>query len=318
MTLFAFSQTTLSFALSNMRDIFRPKELPGEEAPKEIYGWRPYVLSFSAAWASAMYGYDSAFIGGTLSLPSFERTFHLDTASAAEKANLSSNIVSTFQGGAFFGSAFGFFLAERFGRKPVILLSAAVFCAGVACQLAGQLSALYAGRVLTGLGVGASAMILPIYIAECSPAAIRGRLVGLFEVMLQVALVFGFWVNYGVNKNISPDTRKQWVIPVAVQFIPAGLLVMSMAFMIESPRWLVSKNRIQAATKALSWVRNLSPDHPYLQREIGIMEGAVTHELEETGGSRNWVQIFRELGRKGVRNRLFISCGLMIFQNMTG
>jgi MFS family permease len=57
----------------------------------------------------------------------------------------------------------------------------------------GCLDLLYAGRVFTGLGVGAaSAMILPIYVSECSPALIRGRLVGVFEVMLQVALVFGF------------------------------------------------------------------------------------------------------------------------------
>lgn len=265
-----------------------------------------------------MYGYDSAFIGGTLSLPSFKRTFHLDTASASELANLSSNIVSTFQGGAFFGSAFGFFLSERYGRKPIIVLSAFVFAIGVGLQLAGKLAEQYAGRVLTGLGVGASSMILPIYIAECIPAAIRGRLVGLFELMLRVALVFGFWVNHAMNKNISPDARKQWMIPVAVQFIPAGLLVASFAFLIESLRWLVSRNRIQQATKALSWVRNLDSEHPYLQRELGIIEAGVNHALEESGGSRNWQQIFKELVKKGVRNRMLIAFVMFLFQNMTG
>lgn len=265
-----------------------------------------------------MYGYDSAFIGGTLALPSFKATYHLDTVSKTEQANLSSNIVSTFQGGAFFGSIFGFMIAERFGRKPLILLSALIFSIGVGLQLAGHLGTLYAGRALTGLGVGSSAMILPIYIAECAPTAIRGRLVGLFEIMLQIALVFGFWVNYGVNKNISPDEKKQWIIPVAVQFIPAGILVISMIPMIESPRWLVSKNRMEAATKALSWVRNLPADHPYLQRELRTIEAGVNNELEHGGGTRNVGQIFRELGQKGVRNRVILSCLLMIFQNLTG
>lgn len=67
-------------------------------------------------------------------------------------------------------------------------MSAVVFMIGAALQLVGRLDLLYVGRVFTGLGVGSSAMILPIYVSECSPALIRGRLVGVFEIMLQVAL----------------------------------------------------------------------------------------------------------------------------------
>lgn len=99
-----------------------------------------------------MYGYDSAFIGGTLNLPSFQARFRLDVATAAAKANLSSNIVSTFQGGAFFGSAMGCLFAERFGRKPMLMFAGLVFSVGAGLQLAGLLSCLYAGRVLTGWG----------------------------------------------------------------------------------------------------------------------------------------------------------------------
>lgn len=265
-----------------------------------------------------MYGYDSAFIGGTLNLPSFQRTFGLDQASDSATANLSSNIVSTFQGGAFFGSAMGFFFAERFGRKPMLILSAIVFCIGAILQMLGRLDCLYAGRVFTGWGVGSSAMILPIYVSECSPALIRGRLVGTFEIMLQVALVFGFWVNYGVNENISPEGNKQWHIPVAIQFVPAGLLIISMLPMIESPRWLVSKGKIQHARKSLSWVRNLPEDHPYVLRELSMIETAVEHELQSTGSGRGMRQIYQELFQKGVRGRVVLCCFLVVFQNFTG
>ena len=119
-----------------------------------------------------MYGYDSAFIGGTLGLPSFKRAFGLEDSSKEELANLSSHIVSTFQGGAFFGCISGFFLAEYFGRKPVLWTSGLVFNIGVILQLIGRIGLLYAGRVFTGLGVGCSSMIIPIYISECSPALI--------------------------------------------------------------------------------------------------------------------------------------------------
>ncbi|KAH8660054.1 general substrate transporter [Xylariales sp. PMI_506] len=301
-----------------MFDIFRLKERPGEEAPPEIYGIRPYLLAFSASWASAMYGYDSAFIGGTLSLPSFQSTFGLASASATAKANLSSNIVSTFQAGAFFGCAFGFFLAEKFGRKKAILLSALIFIVGAIFQCIGRLDLLYVGRAFTGWGVGASAMILPIYVSECSPALIRGRLVGVFEIMLQIALVFGFWVNYGVNKNISGTDFKQWRIPVAIQFVPAALLLITLSPMIESPRWLASKGKMQQAAKALSWVRHLPEDHPFLIQELSQIENSVNQELESTGGVRNWQQIFKELTHKGIRNRILIACGLVVFQNFTG
>lgn len=89
-----------------------------------------------------MYGYDSAFIGGTINLPSFQRAFGLADSSPAELAGLSSNIVSTFQAGAFFGCIIGFFAAERWGRKLVILGSAVVFCIGVIIQMIGQIGLL--------------------------------------------------------------------------------------------------------------------------------------------------------------------------------
>ncbi|KAG5757917.1 hypothetical protein H9Q72_013945 [Fusarium xylarioides] len=232
----------------------RNSSLEGEDIPREIYGFRPYLLAISASWAG--------------DLPSFQRTYGLYTASDSAKANLSSNIVSTFQGGAFFGCASSFLVAERFGRRPTLILAAIIFSIGAALQMIGRLDCLYVGRALTGWGVGSSAMILPIYVSECSPALIRGRLVGTFEVMLQAALVCGFWVNYGVNKNISPEGNMQWHVPVAVQFVPAGLLVIFMMPMIESPRWLVFKGKLQDARKSLSWVRNLRGSCLHRPRDV--------------------------------------------------
>src|SRR5687767_12009963 len=246
-----------------------------------------------------MYGYDSAFIGGTINLPSFQRKFGLADADPSAKADLSSNIVSTFQGGAFFGCAMGFFIAERFGRKPLFMASAVIFALGAVLQMLGRLDTLYGGRALTGWGVGASAMILPIFVSECSPALIRGRLVGTFEIMLQVALVFGFWVNYGVNENVSPVGDKQWHIPVAVQFVPAGILVLSMIGIPESPRWLVSKGKMQQAKKSLSWIRHLPEDHPYLLRELSMIGAAVEHELESTNQAGGYKGLLKELFSRG-------------------
>jgi MFS family permease len=254
-----------------------------------------------------------------LNLPAFQTAFGLSTASTAEKANLSSNIVSTFQAGAFFGAIGAFFLTERLGRKRTLLTSALIFMVGAILQMLGRLDCLYAGRALTGMGIGVSTAVVPVYVSECAPAAVRGRLVGMFEVMLQIALVFGFWVNYGVNQNFSGTDPTQWRIPVAIQFIPAGLLILCMLPMIESPRWLISKGKREAAVKALSWVRNLPADHPYVVRELAMIETAVEQELVGTHGGSNWKRVVKEASsQKGIRNRILLAMALMVLQNFTG
>ncbi|CAI7678129.1 unnamed protein product [Penicillium pancosmium] len=298
-----------------MKNPFARSSRNGDDGPSEIYGYRIYMVALSATWASAMYGYDSAFIGGTLELPAFKNSFGLNES---DSTSLSSNVVSMFQAGAFFGAIFGFFFAEYFGRKPVILGSGVIFAIGATIQLIGKISALYVGRIFTGLGIGASSTIIPIYIAECSPALIRGRLVGIFEIMLQIALVFGFWVNYGVNKNISSTSATQWRIPVGIQLVPAGLLLICMMWMIESPRWLASKNQNVKAQKNLAWVRHLPVDHPYVVNELAEIQTAVSQELELSGEQRTLLQILHECAAPGVRNRIFIAVMLMLLQNLTG
>ena len=163
--------------------------------------------------------------------------------------------------------------------------------------------------------------MIPIYIAECSPALIRGRLVGIFEIMLQTALVFGFWVNYGVERNVSPEGDRQWHIPVAVQFVPAGLLLITMPiFCPESPRWLMSKGKEEKALKALSWIRNLPQDHTYVQGELGEIKAGILNEREMGGasGGRSTWKVFREILAPGIRWRVAMGMLLMLLQNLTG
>lgn len=174
--------------------------------PKAVYNWRIYLLAAVASCTSCMIGYDSAFIGTTLALKSFKEEFHFGALTPAAEDLLSANIVSTYQAGAFFGAFFAYPVGHFWGRKKGLLVTATVFLLGAGLMLGANgdrgLDLLYAGRVLAGLGVGAGSNLTPIYISELSPPAIRGRLVGVYELGWQIGGLVGFWIN--VSPQSSP------------------------------------------------------------------------------------------------------------------
>lgn len=105
-------------------------------APGKIYNWRIYILALCASMGSAMFGYDSAFIGGALVLPAFKMRFGADAVTGNALAALKANTVSTFQAGCFFGAIICYAFTERWGRKYTLAACGVVFNVGVILQLA--------------------------------------------------------------------------------------------------------------------------------------------------------------------------------------
>ncbi|KAG6867735.1 hypothetical protein C0993_011881 [Termitomyces sp. T159_Od127] len=231
--------------------------------PKAVYNWRVYSAAMIAAFAAVMIGsvidemYDAAFIGTSIALPSFKAEFALDNISPAKFALISANIVSLYQAGSDTG-----------------------------------LGIVYAGRVIVGLAIGAASNLAPIYVAEISPPAIRGRLIGLYELCWQIG-------------------------GVVVQFIPGGLLFIGAWFLTESPRWLVSRNRNTQALTNLAYLRHLPADHPYVVAEYASITQAIAHERRLVGagflGPPRTV-----LTTAPLLKRLLIGSSLFAWQNATG
>jgi MFS family permease len=151
-------------------------------------------------------GYDSAFIGTTIALPSFKAEFGMTHLSTSALNLLSANIVSCYQAGAFFGAIFAYLAAFFLGRTSGLAVFSAIFVLGSGLMLGanGQrgLGLIYAGRVLAGIGVGGCSNLAPIYIAEISAPAIRGRLVCMFELGWQIGGLVGFWINVSFPGNL--------------------------------------------------------------------------------------------------------------------
>ncbi|KAL3457446.1 general substrate transporter [Aspergillus heterothallicus] len=288
--------------------------------PKAVYNWRIYVLALIASCGSNMIGYTSAFIGTTITLPSFEKELGLDQMSSEHVDLISENIVSLFIAGAFFGAIFTYALGHFWGRKWSLVIASAVFTlgAGLQCGTKGSsgLGIMYAGRVLSGLGTGVASNIIPIYISELAPPAIRGRLVGLYELGWQIGGLVGFWINYGVEMHMAP-THQQWIIPFAVQIIPAGLLFIGALWIKESPRWLFLKGRRTKAMQNLTWIRQLDETDIYITEEVAAIDQALEEQIA-TVGIGFWKPFKALGGRPAIMYRLFLGCMLFFWQNGSG
>lgn len=123
--------------------------------PKAVYNWRVYLCASIASFASCTIGYDSAFIGTTLALPSFTDEFQFASYSASDLALLKANIVSLYQAGAFFGSLFAYVSSYFLGRKKSLMMFSLIFMVGASLMLGATrergLGLILGGRVLAGL-----------------------------------------------------------------------------------------------------------------------------------------------------------------------
>lgn len=286
--------------------------------PPEIYNWRVYVLTCSACFGGALFGVDVGIIGGVLKLDPFKRKFGTDQLSEKGRADLESNIVAMLQAGCFFGALGASWVADKYGRKPALLLSAFIALIGTIMQTVslGNLGVMYAGRVIAGLGVGAASMLNPLYTSENAPRAIRGALTGLYQLFIVTGVCVAFWINYGNLLNAEGDS--QYIISLAMQTVPAICLFIGMLISNESPRYLAKTDQWDKAASTLALVRRLPVNHEYVQAELQDMRDQLELEQRLVGSSSYW-DLQKEMWTiKGNRNRALISIGLMICQQMTG
>ncbi|KAG2133567.1 general substrate transporter [Suillus bovinus] len=216
-----------------------------------------YFLAFSATTGYVCFGWDIGLIGGVIALPSFQQYFGLQSESASAKASLSANIVSVLQAGGFFGALFSTYFANRFGRKPALLASAVIYLigstiqsiAGVGTSPAVGLKILYFSRFLGAL--------VPTYVSECAPRAIRGRCTGSIEV----AVGLGNMLAYNFTDRLYIVWgQMQWRLPIIAQMVPGALFLFFMLFQPESPRWLVERGHYDKAAAVLAYIARKDQD----------------------------------------------------------
>ncbi|CUM63760.1 uncharacterized protein PRCAT00001344001 [Priceomyces carsonii] len=310
-------------AMRSLKNRFKFKNLfekiEDRETPSEVYNWRIYVTAIIASAAAIIIGYDGGFIGGTVALDSFKTEFNLDDS--AHSDYIVSNVISVFHAGCFFGALVSYPFSYYLGRRISLIIAAVLITVGSAIMLAAShangLGPLYAGRVLSGLAVGFSTNLTPVYLSEISPPAIRGRVIALYEIGWRVGDLVGFWINYGIDSHI-PSSKKQWFIPFAIQLIPSGMFLIGSVVMRESPRWLFSVNKYDKALENLVYFRNLPEDHEYIIYEVNQVKESIEQQ-KNTVGLGLWDPFFEVFFKnRKILFRLCITCSLFLFQNFLG
>jgi SP family arabinose:H+ symporter-like MFS transporter len=184
-----------------------------------------------------LFGYDTAVINGANSY----LKAHLNLSPSQEGLAGASAILGCIPGAMCAG-----FLSDRFGRRKLLFLCALLYAvSGLLSAIPRTLAEFLAARFISGLGIGASSMICPVYIAEIAPGKWRGRLGTLF----QLGIVSGIFITLFVNKviqglgDVAWNTAFGWRWMLGMEVVPALLFIALLFAVPESPRWLAQKGR---------------------------------------------------------------------------
>lgn len=146
--------------------------------------------------------------------------------------------------GAAVGALLGGPFSDYCGRKPAIFLGDALFVSGsLVLALAGSITVLIIGRLILGFGVGIAAMVVPIYLSESAPSAVRGRIVTVNILFIVLGQFLAYLICYALHTNW------RWMLGIAAA--PAVIQAFGMLFMPESPRWLLKIDRYQKAVDSM-------------------------------------------------------------------
>jgi SP family arabinose:H+ symporter-like MFS transporter len=223
-------------------------------------------VSFVAALGGLLFGFDTAIVSGTI--PYITTYFNLD-------AYWLGWAVSSILIGCAIGALLAGKLADFYGRRMVLIICACLFaCSGVGAGLSVELHLFIISRIVGGLGVGAAAMVSPMYIAEIAPAQQRGRLVSFY----QLAIVLGILLAYGVNYIFDGTGENNWRWMYASQTVPSILFFVMLLKVPETPRWLIGKGRKKEAVAVLN---KMSATNDMMQEYAVIEQSFAT----EAGGS---------------------------------
>ena len=252
-----------------------------------------YLLSLVAALGGLLFGFDLAIISGTVQF--FSDYFRLDTIETGWA-------VGCINVGAAAGALLAGKLSDSLGRKKTLILCALLFAvSGVGTGWAGSFILFVLFRLVSGVAVGAAALVCPMYIAETVPAPLRGRLVATY----QLAITSGILLAYLANYLLLNTGENNWRWMFCSQSVPAIFFFFSLFLVAESPRWLIRKQQEEAA----GWVLTRIGGAQYARQESAAIRQSFSQEVKES---------IRDLFRRDALRIVLIGMGIAVFSQADG
>ncbi len=223
----------------------------------------------SGALGGLLFGFDTVVISGVME--ALTRLYGL--SDRAQGLTVSIAVVGTVLGAMTAGA-----IAQRLGGRETLRGTAVIYViSALGCALAWNWTALLGFRFLGGLGIGASSVLGPVYIAELAPAQWRGRLVGTFQVNVVLGILLAYASNLGVR--LLHLGAMEWRVQLGMAAIPAVLFLAMLFGIPRSPRWSVSQRRIDEALEVLRRMGDPEPERELAEMEEALREShATAHE----------------------------------------
>jgi len=270
-----------------------------------------WLICVTAAMGGLLFGYDWVVIGGAK--PFFERYFHLTNAAQKGWANSCALI------GCLVGALVAGAMSDKFGRKRLLIFSAALFVVtSLGNALAPSFAIFVMWRMLGGVAIGLASNLSPMYIAEISPAESRGRLVAINQLTIVIGMLAAQFINWLLVHDLPAGSSDEfirtswygqagWRWMFALTAAPSLLFFISMFFVPESPRWLV---RNGARDRARGVLARIGGD-VYAESEVRNVEATLAGE--EIQRVR-----FADLLEPRMRRVLLLGVVLAVFQQWCG
>lgn len=233
-----------------------------------------------------------------MTLSSYERDYRYTDDQATRVSALA---VGLQQLGAFVACFAIWPVTHKLGRKYAIAICSFIFIIGAMIQTINthSTSAFFVGRVIAGIGLGGSSVVVPMFSSEMTPKEIRGQVGSFYQLMFTLGIFTSYWTDWGVAQDIPDTETRQWQIPVGLQMLFASLLGIGTLSLKESVRWLTQKGRHDEAWNSLKWMRASVDEDVYLEME------EIRLGVETEAHAREGFQL-RGIASPAVRRKLIV------------
>jgi SP family arabinose:H+ symporter-like MFS transporter len=226
------------------------------------------------ALGGLLFGFDTAVIAGTTD--SLRNLYGLTPFQMGVTVSMA--LVGTVIGAMFAGLP-----GQKYGARETLRVLAVFYVlSALGCALAWNWPVLLVARFLGGLGIGGSSVLGPVYIAELAPARIRGRLVGMFQINIVIGILLAYLSNFLIARQGLGAAEWRWQFGVAA--LPAVLFLVMLFGIPPSPRWLVTRNRVDEARTVLQTMGSDEPEQELQE----IVNSIHLESLEKTEPLFSW------------------------------